>query len=226
MAQPSFACRRNLKSKGKNISAPALRLACVSSKRMNKWLLGVVVFSLLVASCSKGVRTPPVPAIASNNAYVDLRPGRLRIVVPLLSAGTPLSLSNQADRDQTLTFSAAGSLGYETVHYTVAAARGGRVRLLFVSAETTKDGTTSPEPRAPSLPFVLPVKAAYARLIYLQRASQTDHNMAILASHRKDVLENVTKQVLADPAACRSTNKILCSWVPPRIAVRTENNPC
>jgi hypothetical protein len=37
-----------------------------------------------------------------------------------------------------------------------------------------------------------------------------------------DILENATKQIRADPNSCRSDSKVICSWVPPHVAVRPE----
>ena len=78
------------------------------------------------------------------------------------------------------------------------------------------------EPRAPVLPFGFPDKPAYIRLLYLQRLSEADHNMAVLAADRMTTLEEATKQIRADPARCASVDKIFCSWVPPRVAVRPD----
>ena len=115
-------------------------------------------------------------------AYLDLEPGsKLRIALP--------------------------PPDFEIAHYSVAGQRRGRVRLQFVAADKSKDGKTVPEPRPPALPFALPPKAAYIRLLYLQRLSQADHNMAVLAADRMDILESATKQIRADPNSCHSDNK-------------------
>jgi hypothetical protein len=138
------------------------------------------------------------------NAYLDLEPdSKLRIVLPLSKAE-------------------GASSGFEIAHYHVAAQRRGRVRLQFLSAEVTDDGKTTPESRPPVLPFALPSKAAYIRLLYLQRLSQTDHNMAVVAADRMDILERATRQIRADPNSCHSDSKIICSWVPAHVAIRPE----
>lgn len=135
---------------------------------------------------------------------------------------TPDNIKCQSAQGQPLICAAVGPVGYETARYTILPARGGRVRLRFESATTTNDGNTVSETKAPKLPFRLPEKAAYARLIYLQRASESDHNMAIAAADRMDILDAMTKRVRADPAACRTAPNVLCSWVPPHVAVRAE----
>ena len=160
---------------------------------------------LTIAGCSRKVVRPPAPSEPFvENPYLDLEPdSKLRIVLPLVTAeGAPP--------------------GFEIAHYHVAGHRRGRVVLQFLSAEVSNDGKTLSEPRPPSLPFALPPKAAYIRLLYLQRLSQADHNMAVVAADRMDVLEAATKQIRADPNSCHSDDKIICSWVPPHVAVRPE----
>lgn len=167
----------------------------------------VVTAGLLVAlvGCSRKVVHPPAASEPFvENAYLDLEPdSKLRIVLPLSKAeGAPP--------------------GFEIARYHVAGERRGRVRLQFLSAEVTNEGKTVPEPRAPVLPFALPPKAAYIRLLYLQRLSQADHNMAVVAADRMDILESATRQIRADPNSCHSDSKIICSWVPPHVAIRPE----
>jgi hypothetical protein len=158
----------------------------------------IIALLLSAVACSRKVVHPPAtsePLVEKD--YIDLEPGsKLRIVLP--------------------------PPNFEIVRYSVAGQRRGRVRLQFVSADRITDGKTVPEPRPPVLPFALPSKAAHIRLLYLRRLSQADHNMAVVAADRMDILENATKQVRADPNSCRSDNKIICSWVPPHVAVRLE----
>jgi hypothetical protein len=159
---------------------------------------------LALAACSrKVVHKPATPQVSTDNAYFDLQPGsNLRIVLPLKNEGA--------------------QPGFEIAHYAVTGHRGRRVRLEFLSAEITSDGKLVPEPRAPLLPFGLPPKPAHIRLLYLQRLSQADHNMAVLAAARIDILDGATKQIRADPNRCRTTSEIFCYWVPPQVAVRPE----
>lgn len=159
---------------------------------------------LAVAACSrKVVHKPATPETSTDNAYLDLEPdSKLRIVLPLKTEGA--------------------QPGFEIAHYAVIGHRGGRVRLEFLSAEITSDGKLVPEPRAPLLPFGLPPKPAHIRLLYLQRLSQADHNMAVLAADRIDILDRATQQIRADPNRCRIEAQIFCYWVPPHVAVRPE----
>jgi hypothetical protein len=86
----------------------------------------------------------------------------------------------------------------------------------------TKEGKTAPEPNPPTLPFALPRGSEHIRLIYLVRASQADHNMAIIASKHLDALNTFTKELKQHPGICARNDEIVCSWVPAGIAVRQE----
>ena len=118
----------------------------------------------------------------------------------------------------------AGSnfLGYETDYYQVTPRAHGGVQINFSSAQVTKDEYTFqrsfPNPQL----FVLPRRTIFVRLLYLQRVSQTDHDMAVLGSNRKDRLENLTRKVEADPNACTTAVPTVCYWIPIGIAVRPE----
>ncbi len=163
----------------------------------------IVCAGLLAATagCSrKSVRVPTAAAVSKNdNSYMDLEAGgMLRIVVP-----------------------AADSRGYDISNYDITAARDG-VRLRFASAERTRNGKAIPEPNAPPLPFQLPRRPAHIRLIYLVRVSEADHNMAIVAAKRLDVLNAFTKRLKESPTVCEANGAIFCAWVPARVAVRPE----
>ncbi len=168
---------------------------------------------------------PATPAINSGPPdYEDLRPGEmLRVVIPLLkSAGARPMLQSEEMEGATISFSAPDLIGYQTVRYAVNARRGGRVQLSFESAELTKNGASTLIPEPAALPFPLPRKAEVIRLIYLQRLSDSDHNMAIAASRRKDDLNTLTMQIRKDPKACMTTKEVSCSWIPAGLAVRPE----
>ena len=170
---------------------------------MSRRFVAVFVLSALAACSRKVVNKPPTPDIAPENAYFDLQPGsKLRIVLPLKS--------DQAQPS------------FEIAHYAIAGHRGRRVQLEFLSAEIANNGRMVSEPHAPILPFGFLDKPAYIRLLYLQRLSEADHNMAVLAADRMTILEEATKQIRADPARCTTADKIFCSWVPPRVAVRPD----
>ena len=188
----------------------------------------LVVLMCLVASagCSrKNVQVPTAASIPrSDNSYVDLEPGRrLSIVVPLVkSGGTRPTLSAQQNAGNTISLSAADLTGYEILQYAITGGRKGAVRLKFTSAEITKDGKTVPDPKPPTLPFTLPRGAEHIRLIYLVRASQADHNMAIAASKRLDALNAFTTHLNKNPDICNGNGSVFCSWVPVGVAVRPD----
>jgi hypothetical protein len=153
------------------------------------------------AGCSRNVHVPASASIpAADNSYVDLESGwRLSIVVPLVKSG-----------------------GYEISQYAITGRSNGAVRLKFTSAEITKDGKTVLDPTPPALPFTLPRGSEHIRLIYLVRASQADHNMAVAASKRLDALNVFTKQLNKNPDVCKTSDEVSCAWVPAGVAVRPE----
>lgn len=160
-----------------------------------------------------------------NDCFLDLTPGgRLRIVMPVFKPGTSsVATSPQKQEGSTIEFSATNLIGYSSSYYAIEAWRSGKVRLRFASAEMTKGGVTKLEAKPPQLPFALPQKPARIRLIYLLRSSQSDHNMAIVAAAKQELLSTFTEQVQADPSRCAVTKQIFCSWVPAGIAVRPES---
>ncbi len=186
----------------------------------------MVATLVLSFGCTQRAVRVPVAAAGTpiDNSYTDLKPGeRLRIVVPLLKSGGYLvATSPVAQEGNTIALSAAGLIGYEVSYYAIQKRSNGRVRLHFTSAESSKDGKTVPEEKAPALPFALPAKAAHIRLIYLVRSSRSDHNMAITASTNLEALDVFTSQLKSDPEVCKNEDEVSCSWVPAGIAVRPE----
>jgi hypothetical protein len=179
------------------------------------------------AGCSRKIVSVPVASnIAKPDDYMDLEPEwKLRIVVPLLkSGGFRPAVSGQQTDGNTISMSAEDLLGYEVFHYVANGKSASRVRLVFVSAEATRDGKTVPEAHAPALPFALPQRREHIRLVYLVRVSQADHNMAIVAAKRLDALTAFTKRLRENPGVCAEKEEdIFCSWVPAGIAVRPES---
>ncbi|HLH02699.1 MAG TPA: hypothetical protein VKX25_08010 [Bryobacteraceae bacterium] len=182
---------------------------------------------LLLAACRKTPVATNVPGAVVNPAdmsYTDLKPGgQLRILVPVLkNGGYQPSLDAMRTEGATITLSASNLVGYETSYYAIEARRGGRVRLRFASAEISKDGKSTPEQQAPQLPFPLPEKAQYVRLLYLIRSSRADHNMAIIGAGDRQMLARFTTRLKDDPQACEMVRDVFCTWVPAGIAVRPQ----
>ena len=159
-----------------------------------------------------------------NTSYLDLRPGwRLRVVTPLLrSGGYRLTPNVQQTGTNTMTLSAGKDfMGYETSYYLVRKKPWAGLVIQFLSAETTRNGVTRAEPNPTIKLFQLP-QSHYIRLIYLRRASRSDHDMAVLAAGDAAVLADATKQVQTDASACHNAKELSCSWIPAGIAVIAE----
>jgi len=149
----------------------------------------------------------PDPPEPNDHAYLDLTAGsRLRILMPILPEG----------EDST------HLLGFQVSYYAVKGGPDGTVRLRFTSAEATRDGHTLPLPSAPRLPFPLPEKAQFVRLVFLVRESETDHNEAIVAAGRRADLDPLTERLKKSPDVCQVSKETFCVWVPQGIAVRPE----
>jgi hypothetical protein len=195
-------------------------------------LVCVAITAALTACAPRTIRTPAdAPAIAADAAaYIDLQPGwRLRVVTPLTRSGTyvlhPKQQQNATAAAGGLAFTVSKErdfMGYETAYYFVQPRGRTGVRIEFVSAEDPTNGVTTPQPQPQLMLFQLPKRASYVRLVYLARISRADHDMAIVASTNKDLLDSLTRRLQANPRACVNTEHAFCSWVPAGIAVRPE----
>lgn len=205
---------------------PKLRMRQSRDTVLLSVLMCTGVLFIAVGCLRRNVHVPQAAdAPVSDGSYTDLEGGsRLSIVIPLTkSGGTRPTLSAQQHDGSTITLSAEDLTGYETACYAITGGRNGAVRLKFRSAEITKDGKTAAEPNPPMLPFPLPQGSEHIRLIYLVRASQADHNMAIVASKHLDSLNTFTKQLKRDPGICARNDEVFCSWVPAGIAVTQDS---
>jgi hypothetical protein len=186
----------------------------------------LALLTLFFGCARKTARVPTAPApLAADTSYLDLQAGwRLRVITPLLRSGGYLPKTVQEQTaGNTVTFSAGNDfLGYETAYYAVTKRKRAGVRITLSSVETTKDGTTTQQGTPMAHLFQLPHHSRYIRLLYLQRMSEADHNMAVLASNRMSDLQKLTGQVEANPSACVSNDSTFCSWIPAGIAVRPE----
>lgn len=191
-------------------------------------LVPVSIALLFTFSCAhKAIVSSPSTPVQTDNSYMDLTPGsRLRIVVPLLTSGGYLVATHAVQKDDnTFVLSAANLTGYQVSYYAITGRSDREVRLVFTSADTTKEGKTIQDSAAPTLPFALPPGPRHVRLIYFVRKSQSDHNMAIVASRNLEKLNVFTKQLEANPEVCHTDIEIFCAWVPAGIAVRPEPGP-
>ena len=191
----------------------------------------------LCAACGKPVARVTIPANVAplpptSQDFADLSPGwRLRIVAAVTKSGKYLVETKPAEQHGTtsgigLTLKASDDLiGFETAFWSIAARPGGGVSLQLASAELTVDGKPNPIAKPDRALIHAPKSARYIRIFYLTRKSDSDHNMAIAGSSRKDQLELFTKSFRESPVdACASYSKQrhYCEWIPAGMAVRPE----
>jgi len=186
----------------------------------------LVLIGLLTACAVR--RTPVASKPAPNTGspdFIDLQVGwRLRVVTPILkSGGYALNTAQQDVSGNTIQLTADSDfLGYELAYYGVSARRKG-VRIIFTSAEITRDGRTTSQPSSVAPLFGLPSTARYVRLLFLMRISTADHDMAVVAADRLDRLNEFTRQIQTNPLeACKSGMQRFCSWIPSGISVNPE----
>jgi hypothetical protein len=190
--------------------------------RPHSWgrrLLCLALASILTGCAARKAAAPAAPVQPIGPSYIDLEPGwRLRVVTPILkSGGYRLTATGQTVSGGTVTLTVSDDfLGYEVAHYAVKARNG----VEFVSAETTRDGHTTPQPQPVAHLFQLPRGVRHVRLIYLVRVSQADHDMAVAAARDMNALEALTRRVEANPVdACHDGQGAFCAWIPAGIAV-------
>jgi hypothetical protein len=190
-----------------------------------KSLLSCIMAAIFVAGCA--VRKPHEDINAFvDRSYVDLKPGwRLRVVIPILNSGKYKIQSEQLHGDSKTGTLEVGSdfLAYETDYYAVTARDGNGVAVRFDTAEITKDGksTKRTQPMVPL--FEIPENVRYVRLLFLTRASEMEHDQAILGSSSVADLDLLKRNVEDSPAQnCKIRPEGVCSWVPAGIAVQPE----
>lgn len=181
-----------------------------------------------LAGCAKKTAVPVVAAATpapkwpvKSPDFVDLLPNwQIREITPIFTSGGYVAKGIEKQEGLTISLDGTGFEGYEMALYTLKPRPGGGVAVGLESVETKKgdDITKDVKPRVPL--FQYPRRVRYIRLVYLLRVSDSDHNMAILASDDVDRLNELTKQVQSDPAGgCRNVRRAYCNWVPQGIAV-------
>ncbi len=194
------------------------------SPKQQIMLLGVAM-AISVAGCAVHKPHEDMGAFV-DKSYVDLEPGwRIRVVTPILSSGKfKMQPKEFHAGGKTEALQAGGDfLGYETDYYAVSARNGNGVVVRFGSAEFTGNGKSSKRSQ-PLVPlFDLPESVRYVRLLFLTRASQTEHDQPILGSSSLADLDALRKRVEESPPEnCKIQPEGVCSWVPAGIAVQPE----
>ena len=186
----------------------------------------IPVMILCFAGCHRSAPKWPQSTF-TDRSYVDLQPGwRLKVVVPVIeSGGYKVRTEGIHNNDGTVSLRMEpGLLGYETDYFEVNAAGGVNPPVSFTLAEFTSidhKKTTKPKPVI-SL-FSLPDNLGYARLLFLTRVSENDHDQAILAASSLATLDALTSKVESNPSPhCTTQPESVCLWIPEGIAVQPE----
>ena len=197
---------------------------------MNKLRFSVfALLCLLALSLLSGCIRPPAPQPPTSppegeviqRDYVDLQPGwRVRVVFPILRSGGYIAVTKQPSEGNDVHVS-DDFLGYERSYYSVKRRQGSGVRIELIKAEVWEKNQFHPR-RKSSLPlFDAVAKTNYVRLVYLIRASEADHNMALVAASNLGTLDALTHSVTSS-AACQSSIDGVCAWIPAGVAVTPE----
>lgn len=185
-----------------------------------------MIAALALAGCAAKRLPPPPPAPVRAPTHVGLEPGwRVKVITPVLRSGGFLLKSDEQHEDgNTITVRVGDEfLGYETAIHALRKGKRGGVRVAPAEVTLNKSGqlTHPPKPFAPRLR--VPGRLEFVHLLFMQAASDADHNMAVLAATDGARLAELTERVQASPAtACRSSRKEYCEWVPAGVAVRAE----
>ena len=186
-----------------------------------------LVLLLSLAACARRKVSLPAqsPCLPPEASFIDLEPGwRLRAVFPLWKPGTTdhkLAAQKSDEKTRTVTLQANDNfVGYETQYYRIRK-RWGAMQICFHSADVTKDGVSSSLDRPSQEVVKVPANTKRVRLVFLARASQADHNMAVIAANTDNVLNEATRKFEADPASCPHLD-CYCAWIPAGVAIRAE----
>jgi hypothetical protein len=212
-----------------------MKRICVVRRLAWRFMRAVLALAvaLLTGCASHSVRsTAAAPAVPAPDpaSFIDLQAGwRLHVVTPLTKSGGYVLHSTKRPKVTSepgkLAFTLPADpdfIGYQTAFYAVEARRHDGVRIAFTSAQDTKRGVTIPQAEPRPLLFQLPNRARYVRLVYLARVSRADHDMAVVASTNRVLLDLLTIDIQAHPAACVDAEHTFCSWIPAGIAVQPE----
>jgi hypothetical protein len=180
----------------------------------------------LLAGCAVRTSRPPEtgPPLGQpvTSDFVELRAGnRVVVVIPILRSGGYVvpSLRTQDMTGGGRIEAGPNFLGYEQDFYTVKHASNG-VHVRFSHGVVWRNGKVQ-KVHAPRVILFEHMENSCVRLVFLERVSEADHDMAIVSSGDLPRLNEITRQVTAR-AECRSSIVGSCTWVPRGIAVRPE----
>lgn len=169
---------------------------------------------------------PPAPAASRGPSYVDLEAGwRVVVITPMLRfGGFQLKKVEQQESGKTITLRAGDEfLGYETATYAVDAREDGGVQVALTAVDYNRNGAITPAIKSFAPRLRMPYRFRRVRLLYMQKVSDADHAMAVLAAPDPAQLAVLTRSVQASPkTACRANRNEYCEWIPAGVAVRPE----
>ena len=201
----------------------AIRIVKHSSNNSGKRLFYAACFSFLffLGCAHPPAIQPPAAQEVGFQDYVDLKPGwRLRVVFPITRSGSYVVVSEQPSEGGSVKVS-DDFLGYEKSYYSVKPASGTGVRIEFTKAQVWEKDKFHSRPKTLLPLFDALANSRYVRLVYLIRASQADHNMAVVAASDPATLETLTRNVTSS-AICKSSPDGVCIWTPAGVAVTPE----
>jgi len=196
------------------------------------WMIGTL--SLLLIGCAHRVATPLAEPPSVRLPYLDLQAGwRLSIVSPLETAAIPARATDPssirstaegppARQQLTLEENAPENFGYLQAWVEIRASGKG-VRFRTGKARLVRTESTAQGPLPQSLREVFPHGEGVARLLFLTRAAEVEHDMALLQASTVEELDTLTNAILqGSTSKCTSTKRSSCAWVPQGVAIRAE----
>jgi hypothetical protein len=170
----------------------------------------------------KGSVPPPATAQSLAPDFLDLEPGwRLRITTPL--SRPDASTTQEPSATGTITLKVPEGFAYETAYYAILRGPDRVLSFELVAGTVVREGKPTNEASMLGWKIHPNIAAPVARLIYLTRLSETDHNMAVIAALNAPALESLTRRIDQSPEqGCISTANSFCVWVPAGVAVVAE----
>lgn len=197
-------------------------------------MLAVLVLLIVLFGLSCGRRAVDTPAPSRHLPYLELQPGWRLVVISPDSANAsgqlagvafqPSSPSVDTGNTQSLTLTAKVPESFGYVRATIdLRGRDASVSFHFSRTEHIQNGRNRSIPPTPALRNLFPKGRGRARMLFLTRVADTEHDTAILRAPTPEALEALTAGVLASPLdACRTQGAVVCEWAPRGVAVRAE----